>query len=58
VALRSHTNGGDPAKSDWAQSSDRVNEELEWFDTRSITIKDIEQGLVDFPAVIDGQKPL
>lgn len=58
VALRSHTNGGDPAKSGWAQSSDRLNEELEWFDARSITIKDIEQGLVDFPAVIDGQPVL
>lgn len=58
MALRSHTNGGDPAQSDWAQSSDRVNEEWEWFDARSITIKDIEQGLVDFPAVIDGQPVL
>lgn len=56
--MRSHTNGGDPAGSAWAQVSDRVTEELEWFDQRSITIKDIEQGLIDFPAVIDGQEVL
>lgn len=58
VALRSHTNGGDPAGSAWSEHSDRVTEELEWFDQRSITIKDIEQGLIDFPAVIDGQEVL
>lgn len=58
MALRSHSNGGDPAGSAWAQYSDRVTEEMEWFDARSITIKDIEQGLVDFPAVIDGQPVL
>ena len=58
VALRSHSNGGDPAGSAWTEASDRVNEELEWFDTRSIVIKDIEQGLIDFPAVIDGQQVL
>ncbi len=58
VALRSHTNGGDPKGSAWAGYSERVEHEMEWFDHRSITIKDIEQGLIDFPGIIDGQQVL
>lgn len=58
VALRSHTNGGDPKGSAWAEHSRRLEEELEWFNDRSISIKDIEQGLVDFPSVIDGREVL
>lgn len=58
VALRAHSNGGDPRGSAWAESSARMNEELEWFESRSISIKDVEQGLIDFPAVIDGREVL
>lgn len=58
VALRSHTNGGDPKGSAWAEQSRRLEEELEWFNDRSISVKDIEQGLVDFPSVIDGRDVL
>lgn len=58
VSLRSHTNGGDPKGSAWATYSEQVEHEMEWFDQRSITIKDIEQGLIDFPGMIDGQQVL
>lgn len=58
VALRSHTNGGDPKGGAWAESSERVNEELEWFERKGILIKDIEQGLIDFPAAIEGREVL
>lgn len=58
VALRSNTNGGDPRGSAWAESSDKLNEELKWFDDRAISVKSIEQGLIDFPAVIDGRAVL
>lgn len=58
VALRSHSNGGDPKGSAWAEHSLRLDEELEWFNEHSISIKDIEQGLIDFPAVIDGRDVL
>lgn len=58
VALRAHGNGGDPKSSAWEQSSARMNEELDWFNHRQISVKDVEQGLVDFPAVIDGREVL
>jgi hypothetical protein len=58
VALRSHSNGGDPKGSAWAEHSLRLETELEWFNDRDISIKDVEQGLIDFPAVIDGRDVL
>ncbi len=58
VALRAHSNGGDPQGGAWTQSSGQLNEELAWFERRDISIKDVEQGLVDFPAVIDGRDVL
>lgn len=58
VALRAHTNGGDPKGSSWSQASEELNQELEWFEERSIQIKDVRRGLVDFPAVIEDREVL
>jgi len=58
VALRSHSNGGDPRGGAWAEYAAQMNEEQEWFERRDISVKDVEQGLIDFPALIDGREVL
>lgn len=58
VALRAHSNGGDPRGGAWAKFSELMNEELEWFERKDIAVKDVEQGLIDFPALVDGREVL
>ena len=44
-------NGGDAGASRWLASSRTAADELSWFRDRGIVVRDIEQGLIDFPGL-------
>ena len=56
VARAASTNGGSPEREQWSQTLARVTELLERLQGWRIELRDISSGLVDFPAVIDGQE--
>lgn len=58
VGSKAQSNGGPPRPSAWAQASAELDRELDWFTRANIQVKDLERGLVDFPAVLDGQQVL
>jgi hypothetical protein len=47
--------GGDTVNS-WVRTIAEMREVLAEFETRQILIKDIERGLVDFPAIVGGKE--
>jgi hypothetical protein len=49
-------NGGDPQAREWRQASSTASRHLRWFADKQIVVRDIERGLVDFPATREGQK--
>ena len=49
-------NGGDAGASRWLASSRTAADELSWFGDRSIVVRDIEQGLIDFPGLREGRQ--
>ena len=53
---RSAGNGGNPALSKLAQSFDRLDELLHQIQATGALVKDIDTGLVDFPALRAGQE--
>ncbi len=55
VARAASTNGGSPEREQWSQTLARVTELLERLQGWQIELRDISSGLVDFPAVIEGQ---
>lgn len=52
------TNGGAHDPRAWAKASAKVADHLRWFSKAEILIKDLQEGLVDFPAEIDGRQVL
>jgi hypothetical protein len=54
VASTAGGNGGDAGASRWLESSRTAADELSWFGGKAIVVRDIEQGLIDFPARRDG----
>jgi hypothetical protein len=49
-------NGGDAGASRWLASSRTAADELAWFRDRGIVVRDIEQGLIDFPGLREGRQ--
>jgi hypothetical protein len=49
-------NGGDAGASRWLASSRTAADELSWFRDRAIVVRDIEQGLIDFPGLRGGRQ--
>jgi hypothetical protein len=49
-------NGGDAGASRWLASSRTAADELSWFQGRGIVVRDIEQGLIDFPGHREGRQ--
>jgi hypothetical protein len=49
-------NGGDAGASRWLASSRTAADELSWFRDRGIVVRDIEQGLIDFPGLRAGRQ--
>jgi hypothetical protein len=56
VASSAGGNGGDAGASRWLASSRTAADELSWFRDRGIVVRDIEQGLIDFPGLRDGRQ--
>lgn len=52
------TNGGADDPEAWASASNEAAKELKWFSDAGILVKSLYEGLVDFPAVIDGREVL
>ena len=55
VAAAAAANGGSHDRDDWSRTLARVAELLERIQEWEIEVRDISQGLADFPATIDGQ---
>ena len=49
-------NGGGAGAADWLAASKIAAEELTWFGEAGIVLRDIEQGLLDFPGRREGQE--
>ena len=56
IAALAAGNGGQHGREDWTRSLARVTELLERLRQWSVILRDVDQGLVDFPAVVDGQE--
>jgi hypothetical protein len=56
MASAASGNGGDAGASRWLASSRTAADELSWFADRNIMVRDIEQGLIDFPGRRDGRE--
>ena len=50
------TNGGDANAGGWLEASRAAADELSWFGEAGIVLRDIEQGLIDFPGMRDGKE--
>jgi len=56
IASRAGTNGGDANAGGWLEASRAAADELSWFGEAGIVLRDIEQGLIDFPGMRDGKE--
>lgn len=50
------TNGGSTRRERWSRTLARVQELLERFDQWEVIVRDIDEGLVDFPGIVDGRE--
>lgn len=48
-------NGGESAPDSWLTSTREVSRQLTWLADMSIVVRDVEQGLIDFPSDRDGK---
>ena len=55
VEVAAATNGGSAKREKWARTLARVQELMERLEEWEIVLRDHETGLVDFPAVVDGE---
>lgn len=49
VTSKAGANGGDRDAAGWLEASREAAAELTWFAEAGITLRDIEQGIIDFP---------
>ena len=56
VALAAASNGGSHERDDWSRTLARVSELVDRLQEWELEIRDVSQGLVDFPAVIEGEE--
>jgi hypothetical protein len=56
IAAMAASNGGQHNREDWTKSLARVTELLERLRQWAVILRDVDTGLVDFPAVVDGQE--
>ena len=56
VAQAATTNGGSPKRDKWSKTLARVGELLQRVTEWELELRDVSTGLVDFPAVVDGQE--
>ena len=47
---------GGSSVNEWIQDLCRMRENLYWFESREIQIKDLDRGLIDFPALMSGRE--
>lgn len=55
MAASAAGNGGDAGASRRLASSGTAADELSWFRDRGIVVRDVEQGLIDFPGLREGK---
>jgi hypothetical protein len=58
VLEAAHTNGGGREAGAYVADLSDLSQHLKWFSRRSILVKDIDRGLVDFPALREGEEVL
>ena len=56
VASAASSNGGSPERDAWQRTLARVSELIERLQEWSVELRDLSQGLVDFPAHVEGQE--
>lgn len=56
VARVAATNGGSHMREDWSKTLARVGELVERLQQWEIELRDVSTGLVDFPAIVRGQR--
>ncbi|MGH2705391.1 MAG: DUF2203 domain-containing protein [Actinomycetota bacterium] len=49
-------NGGDPKADEWLDAGRQVAAQLHWFNEEGIVVRDVEQGLIDFPSRREGRE--
>jgi hypothetical protein len=49
-------NGGDHSAEQWLRATQTMSEHLGWLSESGIALRDIEQGLIDFPAMHGGHE--
>lgn len=55
VTTAAATNGGSHKRTEWSGTLARVGELVERLEEWQVEVRDISQGLVDFPAMIEGE---
>ena len=58
IAAVARRNGGSPEREDWNRLLGRVAELMDRLREWELELRDISTGLIDFPAVIDGEEAL
>jgi hypothetical protein len=58
VIRAASTNGGGREGAGYLAARAEVGDRLQWFRRRGILLKDVDRGLVDFPALRDGEEVL
>lgn len=56
VETAAATNGGSGQRERWSRLLARVTELVERLEEWELQLRDLSQGLVDFPAIVDGQE--
>jgi hypothetical protein len=56
VTRAAATNGGSPEKEKWSRTLARVGELVDRLQEWELELRDIATGLVDFPAIVDGEE--
>ncbi len=55
IAAAAATNGKHHGRDDWTDTLARVNALLDRIRSWQVVLRDIDSGLVDFPAIVDGE---
>ena len=56
VALAAASNGGSHERDDWSHTLARVSELVDRLQEWELEVRDVSQGLVDFPTIIEGEE--